>query len=106
MPTSRWGTHADPFGNKNFVPNGPWYYGLNLHIAREYAQKVAVASSEPALRIVGREHELEVLTAAVDAAASAGSAVTVCGEAGIGKSVLIEAAARRGHQSARPPQPQ
>jgi transcriptional regulator with GAF, ATPase, and Fis domain len=49
--------------------------------------------SEPALQIIGREHELEVLTAAVDAAASADSAIAVCGEPGVGKSVLIEAAA-------------
>ena len=51
---------------------------------------------EPALHIIGREHELEVLLAAVDAAAEAASALVVCGEPGIGKSVLIEAAARRG----------
>ena len=54
--------------------------------------------SEPALAIIGREHELEVLTAAVDAAAEAGSAIAVCGEPGIGKSVLIEAAARRAQE--------
>ena len=54
--------------------------------------------SEPALQIIGREHELEVLTAAVDAAAEVGSAVAVYGEPGIGKSVLIEAAARRGRE--------
>jgi AAA ATPase domain len=54
--------------------------------------------SEPALQIIGREHELEVLTAAVDAAASAGSAIAVCGEPGVGKSVLIEAAARRAQE--------
>jgi DNA-binding CsgD family transcriptional regulator/tetratricopeptide (TPR) repeat protein len=54
--------------------------------------------TEPALQIVGREHELEVLAAAVDAAAAAGTAIAVSGEAGIGKSVLIEAAARRGQE--------
>jgi DNA-binding CsgD family transcriptional regulator len=53
---------------------------------------------EAALHVVGREHELAVLTAAVDAAAQAGSALAVCGEPGIGKSVLIEAAARRGRE--------
>ena len=51
--------------------------------------------SGPALQIIGREHELEVLTAAVDAAAEAGCALAVCGEPGIGKSVPIEATARR-----------
>jgi tetratricopeptide (TPR) repeat protein len=59
---------------------------------------VAPATSEPALKIIGREHELEVLSAAVDAAAEAGCALAVCGEPGIGKSVLIEAAARRGQE--------
>jgi DNA-binding CsgD family transcriptional regulator len=59
---------------------------------------VAPAVSEPALQIIGREHELEVLTAAVDAVASAGSVLAVCGEPGIGKSVLLEAAARRGQE--------
>jgi len=54
--------------------------------------------SEPALQIIGREPELEVLTAAVDAAAEAGSTLAVCGEPGIGKSVLIGAAARRGQE--------
>src|SRR5580704_16161111 len=49
-------------------------------------------------RIVGREHELEVLLAAIDAASSAGSAVAVCGEPGIGKSVLLQAAACRGQE--------
>jgi DNA-binding CsgD family transcriptional regulator len=59
---------------------------------------VVPAPTEAALQIIGREHELEVLTAAVDAAAEAGRAVAVCGEPGIGKSVLIEAAARRGQE--------
>jgi DNA-binding CsgD family transcriptional regulator len=59
---------------------------------------VAPAVSEPALQIIGREPELEVLTAAVDAAAEAGSTLAVCGEPGIGKSVLIGAAARRGQE--------
>jgi DNA-binding CsgD family transcriptional regulator/tetratricopeptide (TPR) repeat protein len=63
-----------------------------------YAQRVVPAPTEAALQIIGREHELEVLTAAVDAAAGAGCAVAVCGEAGIGKSVLIEASARRGQE--------
>lgn len=54
--------------------------------------------SQPAPQIIGRGHELEVLTAAVDAAAEAGSALAVCGEPGIGKSVLLEAAARRGQE--------
>ena len=52
----------------------------------------------PVRRIVGREHELEVLNAAIDAAGSAGSAIAVCGEPGIGKSVLLQAAARRGQE--------
>lgn len=52
----------------------------------------------PVRRIVGREHELEVLLAAIDAAGSAGSAIAVCGEPGIGKSVLLQAAARRGQE--------
>jgi DNA-binding CsgD family transcriptional regulator len=52
----------------------------------------------PARRIVGREHEIEVLFAAVDPAGSAGGAIAVCGEPGIGKSVLLEAAARRGQE--------
>jgi predicted ATPase len=51
---------------------------------------------EPARQIVGREHEIEVLVAAIDAATSAGSAIAVCGEPGIGKSVLIQEAAHRG----------
>jgi predicted ABC-type transport system involved in lysophospholipase L1 biosynthesis ATPase subunit len=59
---------------------------------------VVPAWTEAALQIIGREHELEVLTAAVDAAAEAGRTVAVCGEPGIGKSVLIEAAARRGQE--------
>jgi predicted ATPase len=59
---------------------------------------VVPAPTEAALQIIGREHELGVLTAAVDAAAEAGRAVAVCGEPGIGKSVLIEAAARRGQE--------
>jgi hypothetical protein len=59
---------------------------------------VAPAVSEPALQIIGREPELEVLTAAVDAAAEAGRTLAVCGEPGIGKSVLIQAAARRGRE--------
>ena len=50
------------------------------------------------VRIVGREHELEVLLAAIDVAGSAGSAIAVCGEPGIGKSVLLQAAARRGQE--------
>ena len=52
----------------------------------------------PVRRIVGRERELEVLLAAIDAAGSAGSAIAVCGEPGIGKSVLLHAAARRGQE--------
>jgi DNA-binding CsgD family transcriptional regulator len=56
----------------------------------------AAAGSEPGRQIVGREHEIEVLFAAIDAAMSVGSAIAVCGEPGIGKSVLIEAAADRG----------
>jgi predicted ATPase len=52
----------------------------------------------PVRRIVGREHELEVLLAAIDAAGSAGSAIAVCGEPVIGKSVLLQAAARRGQE--------
>jgi DNA-binding CsgD family transcriptional regulator len=63
-----------------------------------YVRWVAPAVSEPAPAIVGREHELEVLAAAVDSAAAAGSALAVCGEPGIGKSVLLEAAARRGQE--------
>jgi AAA ATPase domain len=59
---------------------------------------VAPAVSEPALQIIGREPELDVLTAAVDAAAEAGRTLAVCGEPGIGKSVLIGAAARRGQE--------
>jgi hypothetical protein len=54
--------------------------------------------SEPAPQIIGRDHELEVLSAAVDAAAEAGCALAVCGEPGIGKSVLLEVAARRGQE--------
>ena len=50
----------------------------------------------PARRIVGREHEIEVLHAAIDPAG--GGAIAVCGEPGIGKSVLLEAAARRGQE--------
>jgi predicted ABC-type transport system involved in lysophospholipase L1 biosynthesis ATPase subunit len=49
--------------------------------------------SEPALEIVGREHELDILAEAVDAAAEGGCSLAICGEPGIGKSVLIEAAA-------------
>jgi hypothetical protein len=47
-------------------------------------------------QIVGREHEIDVLFAAIDAAMSAGCAIAICGEPGIGKSVLIDAAARYG----------
>jgi DNA-binding CsgD family transcriptional regulator len=54
--------------------------------------------SEPAPEIVGREHELDILAEAVDAAAEGGCSLAVCGEPGIGKSALIEAAARRGQQ--------
>jgi hypothetical protein len=36
--------------------------------------------SEPALKIIGREHELDVLTVAVDAAAKAACALAVSGE--------------------------
>jgi predicted ATPase len=43
--------------------------------------------SEPALEIVGREHELDILAEAVDAAAEGGCSLAVCGEPGIGKSV-------------------
>jgi predicted ATP-dependent serine protease len=46
--------------------------------------------TESVRQIVGREHEIEVLFAAIDAAMSVGSAIAVCGEPGIGKSVLIE----------------
>lgn len=43
-------------------------------------------------RILEREHELAVLAeAATDAAAGAGSVALVCGEAGIGKSSVVEA---------------
>src|SRR5580698_5971027 len=59
---------------------------------------MAPSVSGPALGIIGREHELDILTTAVDAAAEAGCALAVCGEPGIGKSVLIEAAARRGRE--------
>jgi DNA-binding CsgD family transcriptional regulator len=59
---------------------------------------VVPAMRGPAPRIIGRERELEILTGAVDAAAEAGCAIAVCGEPGIGKSVLIEAAARRGRE--------
>src|ERR1700733_6637914 len=55
----------------------------------------------PAGRIVGREHELGVLLAAIDAVESAGSAIAVRGEPGIGKSVLLEAAARHGQERGR-----
>jgi DNA-binding CsgD family transcriptional regulator len=54
--------------------------------------------TRPALQIIGREHELEVLLAAIDTAGSAGSAIAVYGEPGIGKSVLLEAAARHGQE--------
>ena len=54
--------------------------------------------TESVVNIIGREHELEVLNEAVDAAAEAGRALAISGEPGIGKSVLIEAAARRGHE--------
>ena len=56
------------------------------------------ALSGPALQIVGRDHEIEVLTTAVDSAAKSGCVLAVCGEPGIGKSVLIEATARRGQE--------
>ena len=56
------------------------------------------ALSGPALQIVGRDHEIEVLTTAVDSAAKSGCVLAVCGEPGIGKSVLIEAAARHGRE--------
>jgi DNA-binding CsgD family transcriptional regulator len=52
----------------------------------------------PARRIVGREHEMGALFAAIDRAGSAGGAIAVCGEPGIGKSVLLEAAARRARE--------
>ena len=52
----------------------------------------------PVRRIVGREHELGLLLTAIDAAGSAGCAIAVSGEPGIGKSVLLEAAARRGQE--------
>jgi DNA-binding CsgD family transcriptional regulator len=54
--------------------------------------------SEPALQIVGRQPELGILAEAVDAAAEGGCSLAICGEPGIGKSVLIEAAARRAQQ--------
>jgi len=59
---------------------------------------VVPALSGPAPQIVGRDHEIEVLTTAVDSAAKSGCALAVCGEPGIGKTVLIEAAARRGRE--------
>lgn len=59
---------------------------------------MASAIRDPALQIVGREHELQILSAAIDAAAEAGSSVAVCGEPGVGKSILLEAAARRGRE--------
>jgi predicted ATPase len=59
---------------------------------------VVPAMRGPALQIIGRERELEILTGAVDAASETGCAIAVCGEPGIGKSVLIEAAARRGRE--------
>jgi DNA-binding CsgD family transcriptional regulator len=62
------------------------------------AERVVPPLTESVLNIIGREQELEVLNAAIDAAAEAGSALAVCGEPGIGKSVLIEAAARRGRE--------
>jgi predicted ATPase len=59
---------------------------------------VVPAMRGPAPQIIGRGNELEILTCAVDAAAETGCAIAVCGEPGIGKSVLIEAAARRGRE--------
>ena len=56
----------------------------------------AAAVTESVRQIVGRENEIEILFAAIDSATSVGNAIAVCGEPGIGKSVLMEAAAHRG----------
>ncbi|MCU1490473.1 MAG: transcriptional regulator, LuxR family [Acidimicrobiaceae bacterium] len=48
-------------------------------------------------QIIGRDDELRKLFAALDAAKSSGRAIAVCGDPGIGKSVLLEATARHGH---------
>jgi DNA-binding CsgD family transcriptional regulator/tetratricopeptide (TPR) repeat protein len=69
-----------------------------MRIAEPQARVAVPAMTQPAHQIVGREHELELLTAAVDAAAGAGTALAVFGEPGIGKSVLLEAAAHRGRE--------
>jgi len=49
--------------------------------------------TESVFEIFGREHELEVLTTAVDAAAEAGRALAVCGEP---EQELLPASAKAG----------
>jgi DNA replication protein DnaC len=43
--------------------------------------------------LIGRDDDLEYITAFVDQAAGSGSALLLSGEAGVGKTVLLDAAA-------------
>jgi len=53
---------------------------------------------EAEFQIIAREHELGVLNAAIEAVELTGAAIAVTGEPGIGKSVLLDAAAVRGQE--------
>jgi DNA-binding CsgD family transcriptional regulator len=52
----------------------------------------------PAGGLIGRDHELRILTDLIEQIRERGAAIVVLGEAGIGKSSLLRAAADRGRQ--------
>nr|WP_279354675.1 ATP-binding protein [Frankia canadensis] len=52
---------------------------------------------------MGRSSEMSVLTHLIDMMTATGQAVIIAGEAGIGKTMLAEAAARADHRSPPPP---
>ncbi len=56
---------------------------------------MAAGSSDATLPVLEREAEMDELDALIDHAPKTGGAVVICGEAGIGKSVLLEHARQR-----------